>query len=67
MSSRAGLLRDAGGETATAASADVEGVMEVKSEVLVADVKLVAKGSSRSTFVESMAWCVAGGVLSSML
>ena len=69
MSSRAGLLRDAGGETATAASADVEGVMEVKSdEVRVADVECAAKGSSsRSTFVESMAWCVAGGVLSSML
>jgi L-rhamnose-H+ transport protein len=68
MSSRAGLLRDAGGETATVASADVEGVMEVKSEVLVADVAVdSAKGSSRSTFVESMAWCVAGGVLSSML
>ena len=67
MSSRAGLLRDAGGETSTAASADVEGVMEVKSEVRVADVECAAKGSSRSTFVESMAWCVAGGVLSSML
>ena len=40
MSSRAGLLRDAGSETSTAASADVEGVMEVKSdEVRVADVE----------------------------
>ena len=64
MSSRAGLLRDAGDEAGARARGsradddDGGGGGGCRGPV---------KGASRSTFVESMAWCVAGGVLSSML
>ena len=63
MSSRAGLLRDAGDE----AGGRARGSRASTTTTAAVDVEDPVKGASRSTFVESMAWCVAGGVLSSML
>lgn len=64
MSSRAGLLRDAGDEAGGRARGSRA---STTTTAAVVDVEDPVKGASRSTFVESMAWCVAGGVLSSML